>query len=547
MDKKKISGLIIFTLALGIYLSYPEIKEWYMERNVNAMMENQQYQEIYDLLKDKEIEYLSPEYMSLLKSEIRLGLHYDAKIKISQLVRNKELVPLQDLVDEMGEELGDLLMTIDTVEGLVIDEDLRPYYAEMLYHQGFFSRAMELGFEIKEIDPNLIYNLTAEGNIEMLIRIHDDIPKRLKQVYYEAINFETIYWKTLRLSEEERTEYLDYLATLNYPEELLWNMGFFLINRTDMPFFDHPFITENIYYQLAKTLDLLKYPTTKNQGLLELKSTKFQGLKGIERIVELAENGKKLDVIEGVNSNGILSYYYNRGRGLEGYNTYDLALGKEMNLGIEGFGSSSVTSVSPDRKHIGIIQHLFDGSVKLLVFDDRYQNVVEIEAEGYYVFIEYWLDDYSFLFHQAKPDGARERQVYNIRTKETTEYSGEQPYAADFRLTTQGASVWAINHERYITIEPGNPIEPDIHSDGTTKYYIIRDRKTNDEILQVAFDFMFIGSCEDYIYGLVLEEGFIQVLVKMNIKTEEITELPFYSLGAWLNSAPFIHVGHRYY
>ena len=548
MDKKKISGLVIFVLALGIYINYPQIKGWRLERNVMIMMENEQYQEIYDLLTEKEVEYLSLGYMSLLKSEIRLGLIDDAKIKVVRLVNNKQLVPLQDLVDEMGEELGDLLIIIDKVEGIVIDEDLQPYFVEILYHNGFIGRAMEFGYEIKEFDSTLIYHLVAEENIELLIEIHDDIPKRLKQEYYTAINFELIYWKTLRLSEEEGTKYLDNLAKLTYPEEILQNMATLTINLTDMPVFNHPFIRENIYYELAQTLYLLENPTTKPQGLLELKSGKFQGVKGIDKIIEIVVRGVKLDSIEEVNSNGILSYYHNRGSEVERYNAYDLGLDKEFNIGIEGFtGSSSVSSVSPHRKHKGVVQHLFEEKVKLLVIDDMYQVVAEIEADGHYVFVDYWIDDYSFVFSQAKNDGTTERQVYNIRTKETTKYSGEQPYAADFSHTIQEARIWAINDERYISIEPGNAIEPDIHSDGTTKYYTIRDRKTHHEILKVAFDFMFIGSCEEYIYGLVLEGGFLEVLVKMDIKTKEVTKLPFYTFGNGVNIPPFIHTGYRYY
>ncbi|SET15342.1 hypothetical protein, partial [Anaerobranca gottschalkii] len=169
--KKKIGLIIFMLLSLGIFL-YPQYEQWRLDRNLNRMLENGQYEEIYNLLlpeiRENQIDKESKKYYYFLVSLYKTEKNSLFESRFSELIREKNVMVVQRVIDYLGDELiktyvnqgkTELLLSLIELEGLTFNEDQGYYLSRFIFNGLYFfenedliKRAMDLRGEREEID-----------------------------------------------------------------------------------------------------------------------------------------------------------------------------------------------------------------------------------------------------------------------------------------------------------------------------------------------------------------------------------------------------------
>lgn len=522
MDKKKLVGLLIFTVILTAYLSYPSIHGWHLERRVNTMIEKQQYQRIYNLLSDRELDPSSNQYLNLLKAKIALGDN-KARLMLNNLVKNQELEALQKLVDELGITLGNYLIDIYKMEGIVYQDEVREHLSFLYAFLGEnLDRAMELRGDTDGIDYVYLAYLAHKGDLEALLNIYEDIPEHLLPHYYNIIVRDLIH-AGLMYNPEDAKILLDNLMEYDFPERVLFTIGIEFVDIADSLWVglnEHPFFAENIYYEFFYTYSKLSNPDKRDETLLAIRSDRFKHIKGRDILMELAENATLVHDIFSVTSEGKLNYSIISDRNTFKNYFYHLDSGgkKEVDFNLFHY------RVSPNRSYIAATEHTNLGR-HILIVDKNMDIKLRKEANNYLP--EFWVNNSEIVLRDELRDS---RQVLNVETFEIRDYAGENPYLYGFEPEGQGFRLWSIDEERYIGLEIEN----------NQFHYVIRNRKNHQKITSIPLEYLFLGSCDEYIYGIQREEGFINILVRQRIDNKNIEKLPFYSIKDQVPHPTFI-------
>lgn len=522
MVKKKVVGILVFTIIISFYLNYPNLQEWRLERQVNAMIENGQYGRVYTLLSDSSMDPSHRQFMNLMKANVALDTD-DTRLMINRLVANRDLDTLQLLVDEFGIKLGNNLALIDYMDGIVYDDESSDYLARYHLNRRNMDRAMALRGETDEIDLIYLTYLATQGDLAELLQIYEDVPEDLKETYYNLITHDIIFvGLNQRSTGYPQTEaaFLTELQSYEYPEEVLFRIG---RHYVDSHFFgqanslEHPFFTENIYFQFYREVAGLNDPTKREESLRLLKDDQFNSFPSRDRLLQLAENGTNVREMIEVSKGGIFHYTYNSGAHISPQNyIYNFNNGTEERVNLERY---SDYSVSPNREHI-LERRILGLGGRFIVLDEYFNTKNTIDKRhNPTTQVDYWVNDWEVVLVNTK---TFKRQVLNVETGDIREFAGERPYTHGFEPVVQGTSLWAINEERYIGLEP--------HDKGL--HYVIRERISHKEIKSIPLEFEFIGSCTQYIYGISTEDEFLKILVRQCINTGRIEELPFFSISS---------------
>lgn len=547
MDKKKITGLVIFTLALALFMGYPQIEKYRYQRSITTMLAEGKYQEVYDKIlgEDEGIEDFSFRYMALLKCEIALGSDLDASRrannKINKIVAAKRIDLLQQLVDDMGPTLGSYLFLIDKVEGLVYDESTKEkliYYLEL---NGETGRARELR-GIEEVDMEFMSYLLQQRSFNKYLLYYDKVPEHLNQMYSLQLTYALI--EELYKNPENASEYIKTVEKLSLPEEVFSSMGSYIaMIRSINPdiegeynaILNLPFFVDNPYFRMYTSLYSLNDPKKKDEALNDLiENEDYKDLIGWDAIVHRAENSTWVSQFHFVTDGGVLGYYTANGH----LRIYDIA--NEKNVDFDPY--LYLVSVSPNRNYyVGKSQEFQDQY--FYIFDKNLKVIRKVEGEAHVV---NWLDDSSFSF-MSFDDVNNYYNEYNIVTgissRELLDYEKEYNHLR-FEPVVKDARVWSINKETYSSIEPKENYSDWGYIPGNKGYFTVRNLRDHSIIDRIEFDFIFLGSCDDFLYGA--EPGAVYGLVKMDKKTGEIVELPFYSTSIFYSGLLFIDVeGNR--
>ncbi len=538
MDKKKIAGLLIFIIALGIFIGYPNIQDFQLKREVEALMADGEYFEIIAMFEKEEISEDSWKNFALLKSYFYLN-DDTFQTKLDNLIKNDNKKIVQMVVNDMGKELIWLLRDFDKMGGIVFKgEELRNALA-LSYILGWgrgsdewdLERAMEIRGDKKEIDMVFLYYHAIKGNIQELIDVHNEVSNMFKEQYYAIISAYVLHGQTINYSsypEEKIDELLDdhlrKLENLDIPKEIMRQIGLFA-NRDhyNEPFtirmLNSPFMTENTYYQYYKLLSQLENSEQREKIIAQLNDGEgFSEVEGLEKTLEIINNGFYIQNSLNINDNGILLFIGDNKR-LYKYDLFNQTDLGELGHGFKNDYSYPISSVSTNRSYL-FLTGWTDNGARAFFLDDDYGLVKTLDE--YSIIVE-WVDDHRF--YQSFPGG----KIYDLASGTETTIDQRDVLFPTIDTTEEYPQIYRITKDSYTQVVQ-NYIFDYLKGVEINTIYMIKDLESNNIIYQKELDrdTFFLGSNKDYIFAAKNFDS-IFVLVTISKSTDQITYLPIYT------------------
>lgn len=524
MNKKKIAGLIIFAIFIGLIFGYPAIKEEIQERlykkNIERLMQSEHYKEAYAILSHQEISGYNWEYLALIRSELYLG--YPVEDRIKKLIEFNRKEQIQVLVDEFQDMLGPyLLLELSTVEGIIFSEKVKDFISLNFYlrlsnpeYSDFLGKAMKIRGDREVIDPILIRHLLHNGEIEQVLQLYDEIPDEYLPHSNLAIS-EHLYLRSIFYWEDQRRRMykesvivnnFKNVSTLPLPDKILGLLGIeasYVDSVWDTELYNVinkiPFITENIHYQYHRLLASLTGDDSNlfNQALNELKAREeFHHIDGYQEAIQVAENFKRVDKFIKVSSDGVLLYQELSDTEKAGENKgYDFYSSTHLDNVVKD--KIEFVSTSPNRAFY--LTSVWDekiGDYYYMVLDSRFNLVNNLGfKEDKTTAFTYWIDNENVFFYGDK---------VNVITNESQRYS--HMGGGGIIGPTPNYIVYSRDEQTVTTLDY-KTIQTSFSPSRQYTHYTIRDVESEKILYQ--FDFgenlnghfsEFIGSCDQYIY-----------------------------------------------
>lgn len=579
MKKKKVTGLILFTLLIGGFLLYPSLKDRVEEQllryRVQSALKSEEYGRVRELvLKDGGINGFDWDYLALLEADIHLGNNLSHHI--SKLQMHGKIEILQHIVDKLGEGIEDYLV-LATIDGLVLDEQLRYQLANMqfqfiqspYYYQETIDRAMEIRGPRETVDNIYLRYLIHNGEIEQALRLYGTMEDKYKEDVLNAL-IPTLVQQTFYTSSfdpfthEEMLENIDRLSSLGLSDEMFrlflreamitYTQNEYIQTNIDK----YTYFFDNIYYRYYSNLRKLTcYAIKENQRtesyerileevLKDLKRDEFKAIPETEEIIAVLEGAKKVHSFLNVNKKGSIFYYDGENIDDGAFYSYDIYTGNKVEfsfvdmLEIDIFSyrnlQFSLSSVGRDY-YIALsfiveedceIEALHSLSIKNLLLDSDY-NLLAVSDPFYTQTIETeWMNKVSNIVGDKKfyfPYSFNDAPI-------TTSYVDEHRANFFVELDVPGLKnyhLYSIDDETYTIIHYKHDVNK-----AAVQYtdYCVYDNDTHELLYQVdlrQFDGL-LGSCDENLYIASTVEDILIVIEAVDKKTLERTRLPFYSI-----------------
>lgn len=268
MGMKKIIGLILFMVFLIVTLGYTSIMDAYAVRKAKSLIEEGDFYEAYELLRDKEFSSESDGYLYTLICEYELEHHILFNRRLDQLVLDRNVVILQKLVDWLGVKIDAKLLPIYEMGGLFFDVEVSYHIANLYYGEyeksgqlSYLNLAMDIRGHREEIDKIYLAYYFNKGEIDRLVNKYKKLPENLQEEFILLLTEQLVSGKlnseilqSNRISEVPN--YLDYVWNLGLPKELADRIGIDIYNSLTYFYLNsgteglesilrHPFLANN--------------------------------------------------------------------------------------------------------------------------------------------------------------------------------------------------------------------------------------------------------------------------------------------------------------
>lgn len=575
MDKKKIAGLIIFTLLIGGILVYPSIMEradgHIYKFKVQSALKSGDYHRVRNLiLNNGSVDGFGWDFFALLDSEINLGndlTHY-----INRLEMHGKIDILQYIVDNLGDDLHKYIKLF-TIEGLVIDEQLRYNIANMQimvppYHF-FYNDALNMALKIRgpreTIDNIYLRYLIHKGEIEEALRLYNEMDEKYKMDVLDAL-MPTLVFKTFYTegfgpaTHEELLANIDRLSRLELSDEMfrhflkeamvLKSLDIYLQETIDK----YPYFTENLYYKYYSNLRKLRnygaynHGNTSYQELLDdvinnLKKDEFKEIPEVQEVLTVLKESTRVFSFLNVNKNGSILYYTgNMEKG--SFNIYNtrtkqqskFSFGDRLASETVSYDSLQFSLSSVGRNYYLALGVSFEeapeewqrtAKFRHLLLDSDF-NLIDATEFSNSPESREWLEIITNIVGNSKFFNPF---AFNTEPRTTSFVNeDEAAFLLNFEVPgTKNYHLYHIDDEIYAIIQ----YKHDINNLGVFyTYYSVFDLKTHKLLYQVdlrQFDGL-LGSCHQYLYVANIIEGTFVTLEMVDKKTMEMTRLPFYSI-----------------
>lgn len=537
MDKKKITGIVVFAIALTAYIWYPNMAESFEQRRIEAMFREERYEEVYDKLANKTYDTSSWQNLAFMRSQFYLGKTGMFNRKIAELIRDNEKDNLQLLVDEFEDKIVmDYLMQMDQMGIVIKGENARKalsyrYYAHYTFSHGSLDniiRAMEYRGEKEEIDIMEIAYHYAMGDIDFLVEIYENVPDHLKESYYSYVARYTLGSGLMTFEGQadfDMEEHFHKLSKVDFPEQLKREIGHYAAAQQATlwedymvhSFIKHPFFQENLYYHYSKTLLKLESVYTREEGLVELNGNhEYKSIEGIEKVLDLVNNGYHMQQIGEISKEGFL--IYSKGQGVYGVDLFSEDLSSQLEF--NKYRISSIGDISDNRSYY------FASVVGTRNFDvlNSSFEVIDTKTDLSKQFLR-WLNDKE-LFYSV------DNRIYNAETGQTIQSTELNIEPQSLPALETYSRLYRVDDKTYTVMADQQP-EGDVYVrywGVALRFYQIRDIETDSIIYEMELPVEFLGSCEKYIYGLESLDT-LRVLMAIDKETQEKIYFPFYLLS----------------
>lgn len=550
MNKKKITGLIIFAIFIGLVLGYPSLKEGIEEsllkRKVESALAVEDYEKVQELLKGRRLDRYAWDYVPYFESKARLG--NSMKLEIQSLIRDNQISILQYLVDNLGEFTYQYVELLIPVRGLVLDGDSRyevanerikgiragdPAYAVMI------DEAMHIRGEKATPDNIEVRFYSYYDQLEKAVELYKNLDVKYKQDAKEGI-VDSLILHVLHGSSSgvvinpvEEAEMLNWFEGINLSEDLFHAFskevalryldyeGYVepLVLLANGPFFD--------YYRTLGQLNRHDVNSNMIQNVLrDLKSREeYKDIEGYSDIVRVLENYELVKDLKGVGSNGTLLYLDVNNKNIA-YNSTNHR--KELEVP----GSLNILAYSTGREY-----YLASG--------------YNINEGGYpsFLFTDVLLDrDFNILAKSGltssfSPDDEKWIREVSTYTSQTEFYQTplQMGIPRNYEAIVSYRDILDLNQPNNfliysVTQDAVSVLEYTQNSLGYNRkatYYKEYDIDTNEILYQ--FDLkdegQFIGSCEKSIYLANAIDDVLFVIQSIDKKTLERKTMPFYIMA----------------
>ncbi|QNO16040.1 hypothetical protein HYG86_15325 [Alkalicella caledoniensis] len=538
MDKKRLVGIVVFIVVVGIFISHPQFKHNRESNRIETLLSQEKYQEVYDELNQVSHPLESWEYLALMRAEFYLDEIMMFNKKLEALIEKDVKGNVQLLVDEFGVFLIDYLALIDQMGGINFNDDVllsalsQSYYYQWVGTNDYskLEKAVEYGSEKGYLDNVDIAYLYVNNDIETMIESYDDIWVDMRVYFYDRLIEYIMHGpESVEVDENLKNEKdrLDYLSSLDISEEITKRLAFDLSwyvarDRVNKSILEHPFIKNNIYINYYWSLRRLGSEDTRQEALRDLnENTNYQDIDGYEREIEIINTSTYMEGILDITKEGILVYEFSGQYFMN--NIYD---DEESEVyPYERWGT-------PSNSRNYYILFTWDASkVNYLILDSELKIAKSIEAIDMLSFK--WLND-TEVYEEYR------RTLYNIPMGEEEKVDVEQLEFPKIDNYTAGVELYRIDEETYTVIElEVHENLKEFLTNPMKRHYRVRNIHDNSVVYEMELPVIFIGSNDNYIFGLE-EQGNLLVLTSINKDTHQRTSHKFYLINdhwSWINTS----------
>ncbi|QNO16041.1 hypothetical protein HYG86_15330 [Alkalicella caledoniensis] len=542
MNKKTLAGIIVFIVALGLFIGYPNMEESWEQRKIKTMLRGEKYEEVYEILDKESHDISSWKYVAKMQSEYYLGNEDLFFRKLDSLIKKEERAGVQYLVDVMGEKLQLYLLRIDKMGGIEFTRAEVQDIVAMSYlalwrgaDPAPVIRAKEIKGARDDIDVVDLFYYYAVKDLESLLDIYTQLPDDLLDAYYELLAA-TIADENMLLDKEfDLDKHFEKLDKFVLPKEIEREVTFaisgIIMNILDQNhrdiFLQQNFFKNNLQFNFFYSLRKSIFENHREEAIKDMNNKeKYSFIDGYQDIIDVVNNGTY------VMSSRDQNWHHLFQISKDGYMVFqndsrrykvNLLMGEDP----EDYEYSIIHSSSHDGSYFHANIYGNPG-----ILDSKFNLVMEFEEEASVS----WVD--AKTFHYGAYDNSNEEFIFNLETKERTpmalrdvKFKYLENHYGDYNY------IYRFDDQTY-TVIPWEEIVKESGEKEIVQYYRVRNISDNSLVFELQMPSDFMGSCNKYVYYFE-ERDVLQVLTGIDKETNEKVYFPFFQLRSTWNLMQF--------
>lgn len=537
MNKKTLAGIIVFIVALGLFIGYPDIAESWEKRKIQSMLRSEKYEEVFEILDKESHDISSWRYVAKMQSEYYLGNEDLFFRKLDSLIKKEERAGVQYLVDVMGEKMHFYLLQIDQMGGIEftraeVQDIVAISYLTLWRGEDITAlvRAKEVKGSRDDIDIIDLFYYYAVKDLETLVEIYTQVPDDLLDAYYELLAA-TIADENMLLDKEFNLDkHFEKLDKLVLPKEIEREVTFaisgIMMNILDQNdrdiFLQQNFFKNNMQFNFFYSLRKSIFENHREEAIKDMNNKeKYSLIDGYQDILEVVNNGTY------VMSSRDQNWHHLFRISKDGYMVFQNDSRRyKVNLLTVEVPEDYEYSIIHSSSHDGSYYHAnIYGNPGIL--DSKFNLVMEFEEEASIT----WVD--AKTFHYGAYGTSEEEFIFNLETKEKTSMALRDVQFTYIENPYDDNDVYRFDDETYsvvlweeITNEPGDK--------ELVQHYRVRSISDNSLVYELQMPNDFVGECEKYVYYFE-KVDVLQVLTGVSKATNEKIHFPYFQFRSTWN------------
>lgn len=552
---KKIVGQLFILFAIVLFIAYPALNKIFNQHRASAYMERGKYTEAYEILKNKDIEPLTEEFVNLMICEIMLEVDViTISGRVNNLLTSKSTNLIQKLVDACGPKLGYHLVQFYELGGINFSQDSLDAIAFHYLERGKLDNAMVVRGDKENYDFLALQHDLSKGNLQKALDGYSHIPKEHQKQYREIVVNHLLDTEKLNdyiypiLGWEwdghgDLDELIEEVTALDFPEDILrsyvarlnylresyytpygrWDEG----TKVELDkFFRHPMFTSQDYFEYYESIAKLRHWNLREMAIEDIiNNTNYTSIDTRDKIVDNLTSNTALNKDYHISKEGIMIFYYGE---WVGWMDWDNSATKRYDLVNNSYLEDldvryNVINSSPDMTYF--VATIPPNYERFYILDYNFNPMISfVGTEIYNESAHHWVDNQTVVFFNQKS----KKMSYNSVTGAIIE--GSTRVVRDpliVKRYNEIDGVWSVGDETYSALETKVDYQFFIES----QVYTVRSLDTDVKHLEVEIDQSFVGACKTYVYQLEEVELGFYVLTATCKETKVTHHLPFYTFS----------------